>query len=59
VAGDEVLDPDITISTLSTVPNTINNNLEHECLNEAVRMLNAQLIRQSTDDSIPGPKYSI
>ena len=57
--GEEVLDPDNTSSVLSTVLNTINNEFEHECLNEAVRLLNAHPIRQSTDDRVPGHKYSI
>jgi len=57
--GEEVLDPDITSSVLSTVLNTINNEFEHECLDEVVRLLNVHPIRQSTDDCIPGPKYSI
>jgi hypothetical protein len=57
--GEEVLDPDNTCSVLSTVFNTINNELEHECLDEAVRLLNVHPIRLSTDDRIPGHKYSI
>jgi len=57
--GEEVLDPDNTSSVLSTVLNTINNEFEHECLDEAVRLLNAHLIRQSTDNHVPGHKYSI
>jgi len=57
--GNEVLDPDITSSVLSTVLNTINNEFEHECLDEAVRLLNANPIRQSPDDRVPGHKYSI
>jgi len=39
--GEEVLDPDNTSSVLSTVLNTINNEFEHECLDEAVTLLNA------------------
>jgi hypothetical protein len=58
-AGEEVLDPDNTSSVLGTVLNTINNQFEHEDLNEAVRLLNAHPIRQSTDDRVPGHKYSI
>ena len=57
--GEEVLDPDNTSSVLSTVLNTINNEFEHECLDEAVRLLNAHPIRQSIDDRVPGHKYSI
>jgi len=57
--GEEVLDPDNTSSVLSTVLNTINNEFEHKCLDEAVRLLNAHPIRQSTNDRVPGQKYSI
>jgi len=57
--GEEVLDPDNSISILSTVLNTINNEFEHECLDEVVRLLNAHPIRQSTEDHVPGHKYSI
>jgi len=59
VDGEEVLDPENTSSVLSTVLNTINNEFEHECLDEAVRLLNAHQIRQSTDDRDPSHKYSI
>jgi len=54
--GEEVLDPDTTSSVLSTVLNTINNEFEHECLDEAVRLLNAHPIHQTTDDRVPGQK---
>ena len=57
--GKEVLDPDYSILVLSTVLNTINNKFEHECLDEVVRLLNARPIRQSTEDRVPGQKYSI
>jgi hypothetical protein len=57
--GEEVLDPDNSSSVLSTVLNTINNEFEHGCHDEAVRLLNAHRIRQSTDDRVPGHKYSI
>jgi len=57
--GEEVLDPENTSSVLSTVLNTINNEFEHECLDEAVRLLNTNPIRQSADDRVPGHKYSI
>jgi hypothetical protein len=56
--GKAVLDPDNTSSVLSTVLNTINNECEHECLDEAVRLLNGHPIGQSTDDRVPGHKYS-
>jgi len=57
--GEEVLDPDNTSSVLSTVLNQINNEFEHECLDEAVRLLNAHPIRQSPDDHVPRHKYPI
>jgi len=55
--GEAVLDPDNTSSVLRTVFNTINNEFERKYLDEAVRLLNAHLIRQSTDDRVPGHKY--
>jgi len=51
---EDDLDPDNTSSVLNTVLNTINNQFEHEFLDEAVRLLNAHLIRQSIDDPVPG-----
>jgi hypothetical protein len=59
VDGDAALHPDNTSSVISAVLNTMNNAVEHECLREAVRLLNAHPIRRSTDDRVPGPKYSI
>jgi len=59
VDGKEVLDPENTSSVLSTVLNTIDNEFEHEGPDEAVRLLNAHTIHQSTDDYVPGHKYSI
>ena len=59
VDGEEGLDPDITSSVLNAVVNTINNEFEHEYLEEAVRLLNAHLICQSIDNCVPGHKYSI
>jgi len=44
---------------LNTVLNTINNKFDHECLDEAVRLLNAQPICQSPDVHVPSHKYSI
>jgi len=54
--GEEVLDPANTSSVLNKVLSTINNKFEHECRDEAVRLLNAHPIRQSTDDQVPGHK---
>jgi len=52
--GKEFLDPDNSISVLLTVLNTMNNQFEHECLDEAVRLLNAHPCCQSTKDRVPG-----
>jgi len=57
--GEEVLDPENTSLELNRVLNTINNEFEHECLDEAVRQLNARCICHSPDDRVPGRKYSI
>jgi len=57
--GEEVLDPGNTSLVLNMVLNTVNNKFEQKCLDEAVRLLNARPIRQSTDDRVPGRKYSI
>jgi hypothetical protein len=57
--GEEVLDPSNNSAVLITVHITINNEFEHECLDEAVKLLNANHICQSTDDQVPGHKYSI
>ena len=38
--GEEVIDPANTSSGLDSVPNTINNEFEHECPDIAVRPLN-------------------
>jgi len=57
--GEEDLDPDDTSSVLSTDLNTINNKFELECLDEVVKQLIVHHIHQSTDDRVPGLKYSI
>jgi len=57
--SEEVLSPENSSSVLNTVLNTINNEFEHVCLDETVRLLNAHPIRQSTDDRVPGRKNSI
>jgi len=57
--GEKVLDPANTSSVFNTVLRTLNNEFEHECLDEAVRLLNAHPIHQPTDDSVPDHKYSI
>jgi len=57
--GEEVLDPANTSSVLKMVVSTISNEFKHECLDVPVRLLNADPIPQSTDDCVPGHKYSI
>jgi len=57
--GKQVLDPENRSSELNAVPNTINNDYEHNCLDKVVRLLNTHPIRQSTEDCVPGHKYSI
>ena len=54
VECEEDLDPVNTSSVLNTVLNAINNEFEHECLDEAVRLLNAHHICQSTHDRVLG-----
>jgi hypothetical protein len=56
---EEVLDQANTSTVLNIVFSTIDNEFEHNCLHEAVRLLNGHPIRQSTDDRVPGHKYSI
>jgi len=57
--GEEVLDPANTGSELNMVCSTLNHEYGHKCHDEAVRLLNAHPIRQSTDDWVPGHTYSI
>jgi hypothetical protein len=57
--GEDLRNPDNFIPALSTVLNTINNRFEHKCLDEVVRLLNSHSIRHSTEDHVPGHKYSI
>jgi len=59
VDGKEDLDPGNSSSVRNTVPNKINNEFEHDCLEEADRLLNDHPIHQSIDDGVPGHKYSI
>jgi hypothetical protein len=58
VDNEEVLDPDNASSVLNTVLNTINNKFQPACHDEAVRLLNAHPIHQSTEDCVPCQKYS-
>jgi len=57
--GEEVLIPENTSSVLNPVYNTINNEFESECYDDAVRLLNVRPIRQSPADCVPGCKTSI
>jgi len=57
--GEEVLDPENTSSELNTVLSAINNQFQHECLDQAVRLLNFHPICESTDNGVPAHKYSI
>jgi hypothetical protein len=57
--GEEVLNPENSSSVLNMVVNSINNEFDHECLNEAFRLLNLRPIRQSPDDRVSGGKYPI
>jgi hypothetical protein len=59
VDGEEVLDGENASSVLNTVLNTINIEFEHKSLDEAVWLLIAHLIHQSTDNRVPGHKYTI
>jgi hypothetical protein len=57
--SEEILDPENTSSVPNMVLNTFHNEFEHECVEEAVRLLHARRIRQSPDDSVSACKYSI
>ena len=50
VGDEEYIDPDGIRWVWNTVLNQINNEFEHKCLDEVVRLLKAHLIHQSTDD---------
>ena len=56
--GEEVLNPDNMSSVVNTVLNTTNNQFDHECLDDAVWLLNALPFCQSTADRVPGHNYS-
>jgi len=57
--GEEVLDPENTRSVPNTGLNTISNEFQYKCLDEADRLLNVRPICQSPEDRVPGHKYSI
>jgi len=55
--GEEVLNPENTSSVLIMILNAINNEFEHECLDEVVGLLMVHPIRQSPDDRVLGHMY--
>jgi len=57
--GEKVRDPDYHSSALNTVLHPLNNEFEHKCVAEEVRLLNACLIRQLKADRVTGNMYSI
>jgi hypothetical protein len=57
VECEEDFDPGNSSLLLNMVFNRINNEYEHEFLDEEIRLLNAHLIRQSTDHRVSGQKY--
>jgi len=57
--AEEVLNPDTSSSVTNSVLNVTNDKLVHECLDEAVRLLNAHPIRQSTEDQVSYHNYLI
>jgi len=57
VDGEEDLNPENTSSIRNTVLNTIDNEFEHKCLEEVIRLLNARPICQLIDDHVPGHKF--
>jgi hypothetical protein len=57
--GEEVLDQANPSSVLNKVLSTINNEFEHDSLDQEVRLLNAYSIGQSIDNRVPSYKYSI
>jgi len=57
--SDKVLDRVNTSAVLNPVFSTIINEFEPNCLDKAVRLLNAHSICQSTDDHVPKHKNSI
>jgi hypothetical protein len=57
--GEEVLEPANLRSGLNTALCTINNDHQHQSVNNVVRLLNAHPSSESTDDRVLGHKYSI
>jgi hypothetical protein len=57
--GEEVFNPCNTSAVLNTVPNTIHDEVEHQCHDDAVRLLNMYSFHISTDDRVRGYQYSI
>jgi len=57
--GEELLNPDNSSLVWNIGLNTINNKLEHMCLNVVVRLLDAHRIPELQADRVPGNMYSI
>jgi hypothetical protein len=55
--GEKILDAANTSSVLNTVLSTINNIIEHKCLNEQVRLLKAHPLGQLTDGHVASYNY--
>jgi len=57
--GEELFNPDIGRSVLGTILNTISNELEQECLDEVVELVNSCLICSWNPRLVPGNIWSI
>jgi len=57
--GEEALNPDNRSWVLNSVLGIINNKFEPDCLDKAVRLGMACLIRHSHAEQVPGNKHSI
>lgn len=57
--GKEILDSDNTSLVLTAVLNKINNEFQYKCLDEMLRLLNADWICQSTHGCVLGHTHSI
>jgi len=51
--GEEVLNPDNSSTVMKTIRNISNNKHEHQCLDEAVNVLNARQSHQLQADKVP------
>jgi len=55
--GEEVVDPASSRSVLRTVLDSIDKELNHDCLQSAVGLLNTNLICPLDADCVPGNKF--